>query len=407
MASVSNSKTKTSASAAKLGRQEAFAPLGAALNRVVVGEPLPLDIFDKEQVLLLASGNVVESARQLQLLVERGGLVLLREVSDPFQMALHAPRSGLPEVWGKTRTLVTEVLASAAEPELETRLQAALPLVQTLVERDPDLAIFQVIRQGAAERGAYGARQAMQTGALAMMIGNRLGWNGGMIDVATKCALTMNLSILQSMSPEFVQSDQKNHPIRSREILANAGISDTDWLDAVEHHHERQDGSGYPRGLNDVNEASLLVQCVETFVEGLGRAAGHSAVTPTGLLRQMYLDAPKSVFVAALIKELGVYPPGSLVRLRSGEIGMVVKRGQTTTAPLVALLEPDFTMPREPIFRETTATEYGVIGVLPPRDGRGGDGSTAAEAWDRALSAMPKPVPAGLDSESELAIDGD
>lgn len=391
---MSGVSTTRSSDTPRTGGREAFASLGAVLNRVVVGEPLPLDIYDKEQVLLLANGNVVESARQLQLLVERGGLVLLKEVTDPFQVVLHAPRAQLPEVWSSIRQRVTQLLSSVDEPQLENRMQAALPLVQTLIERDPDLAIFQIIRQSKAERGAYGSLQAMQTSALAMMLANRLGWMGGMIDLAAKCALTMNLSILESMSPVFLQSDQRNHPTRSREILQNAGITDPDWLEAVEQHHERPDGSGYPRGITEVNEASQLVQCVEVFVEGLGRAAGHSAVTATGLLRQMYLEAPKSTFVAALIKELGIYPPGSIVRLDNGEIGMVVQRGVTTTAPLVAVLDPDWSVPPEPRIRDTASANYAVIGVLPPRDGRGREAATAEEAWDRAIAALPQAAPA-------------
>jgi len=391
---MSGVSTTRSSDTPRTGGREAFASLGAVLNRVVVGEPLPLDIYDKEQVLLLANGNVVESARQLQLLVERGGLVLLKEVTDPFQVVLHAPRAQLPEVWSSIRQRVTQLLSSADEPQLENRMQAALPLVQTLIERDPDLAIFQIIRQSKAERGAYGSLQAMQTSALAMMLANRLGWMGGMIDLAAKCALTMNLSILESMSPVFLQSDQRNHPTRSREILQNAGITDPDWLEAVEQHHERPDGSGYPRGITEVNEASQLVQCVEVFVEGLGRAAGHSAVTATGLLRQMYLEAPKSTFVAVLIKELGIYPPGSIVRLDNGEIGMVVQRGVTTTAPLVAVLDPDWSVPPEPRIRDTASANYAVIGVLPPRDGRGREAATAEEAWDRAIAALPQAAPA-------------
>lgn len=391
---MSGVSTTRSSDTPRTGGREAFASLGAVLNRVVVGEPLPLDIYDKEQVLLLANGNVVESARQLQLLVERGGLVLLKEVTDPFQVVLHAPRAQLPEVWSSIRQRVTQLLSSVDEPQLENRMQAALPLVQTLIERDPDLAIFQIIRQSKAERGAYGSLQAMQTSALAMMLANRLGWMGGMIDLAAKCALTMNLSILESMSPVFLQSDQRNHPTRSREILQNAGITDPDWLEAVERHHERPDGSGYPRGITEVNEASQLVQCVEVFVEGLGRAAGHSAVTATGLLRQMYLEAPKSTFVAALIKELGIYPPGSIVRLDNGEIGMVVQRGVTTTAPLVAVLDPDWSVSPEPRIRDTASANYAVIGVLPPRDGRGREAATAEEAWDRAIAALPQAAPA-------------
>ena len=350
-----------------------FAPLGAALNRLIVGEPIPFDIYDKQQVLLLASGNVIESARQLRVLIERGGLVLLEEVTDPRQAALHAPRSHLPEVWNKTRDLVTTVLTSTDEPQFEDRLQSALPVMQTLVERDPDLAIFQVISRSAAERASEGVRQATATAAIAIMLGNRLGWTGEMVDLAAKCALTMNLSILElmgrstgalSLSDPAVQRELKDHPLRSRKILENAGINDTDWLRAVEEHHERPDGSGYPRGIRDVNETSLLVQCVDTFVDGLASPKGGVSMTATGLLRQMYLADPKAVFVTTLIKELGVYPPGSIVRLDNDEIGMVMQRGLTGTTPVVAVLAEDLSLPAAPVLRDTADETYRVIGVV-------------------------------------------
>ena len=41
---------------------------------------------------------------------------------------------------------------------------------------------------------------------------------------------------------------------------------------------------------------------------------------------------------AALIKEFGLYPPGCAVRLKSGEVGMVMRRGETASTPVVAVL---------------------------------------------------------------------
>lgn len=353
-----------------------FAPLGAALNRVVVGEPLPLDIYDKQQVLLLAHGNTVESARQLQLLVDRGGLVLFEEISDPLQAALHAPRARLPEIWSKTVDRVVDVLASTAQPAFESRLQDVLPVMQTLVDRDPDLAIFQLIWRGGGERTALGARNAMFAASLAMLLGTRLGWSGERVEVAAKCALTMNLSILQLLgelnAPEAVVGPAERraidaHPLRSREILEDAGIRDADWLRAVEQHHERPDGSGYPRGLVEVCGTGQLVQCVDGFVEGLGRATRRGDTTATGVLRQMYLNEPKSTLVAALIKELGVYPPGTAVRLKNGEIGIVVQRGPTTTTPVVALHDGSTSAAQAPVVRHTTESGCSVVSVLPSR----------------------------------------
>jgi len=106
--------------------------------------------------------------------------------------------------------------------------------------------------------------------------------------------------------------------------------------------------------------------------------------------------------VAALIKELGVYPPGSIVRLNNGEIGMVVQRGATTTAPWVAVLDADWSVPREPQIRNTASANYAVIGVLPPRDGRGRQAATAEESWDRAIAALPQTA-----AEAPAAADQD
>ncbi len=170
----------------------------------------------------------------------------------------------------------------------------------------------------------------------------------------------------------------------------------------MERHHERPDGSDYLQGVTEVNEVSQLVQGIEVFVEGLGTAAGHSAVTATGLLRQMYLETPKSTFVAALIKELGIYPSGSVVRIDNGEIGMVVQRGPNTTAPLVVVLDADWSVPSEPKIRDTASANYAVIGVLPPRDGRERQTSTAEESWERAIAALSPAAP-----EAAAATDQD
>lgn len=355
-----------------------FAPLDAAVERVAVGQPLLLDIYDADQVLLLARGKIVESQSQLQALLERGSLVDLDEVHDPKQLAKHSPRTRLPEIWEKATEQINAVLSSYEEPLFQARLQSTLPIIEKLVERDPDLAIFRVVRQSAPERHRYAARQSMFAASVSMLVTQRLGWAASGASIATKCALTMNLSILDLLGRIVVRQTEptprereliKNHPVRSREILESAGIVDRDWLRAVAEHHERPDGSGYPTGSKDVSEASQLVQIADAFVGGLGDAALGVPVTSSGILRQLYLDNPGSPFVAALIKELGVYPAGSIVRLANDEVGMVVKQGPTSTTPVVAAVPIRGNRPMmEPVFRRTDDSAYSIVGVLPGRE---------------------------------------
>ncbi|NBO75319.1 MAG: hypothetical protein EBT81_02265, partial [Gammaproteobacteria bacterium] len=56
--------------------------------------------------------------------------------------------------------------------------------------------------------------------------------------------------------------------------------------------------------------------------------------------------------------------------------------------------DPDWSVPPEPRIRDTASANYAVIGVLPPRDGRGREAATAEEAWDRAIAALPQAAPA-------------
>jgi hypothetical protein len=355
-----------------------FAPLEAAVERVTLGQPLALDIYDADKVLLLARGKIVETETQLQALLERGALVDLEEVRDPRQVARYSPRSRLPELWEKSTEQLTSILTSSEEPLFEARLQTSLPVIEELVERDPDLAIFRVVRQAAPERTQYAARQSMFAASVTVLVTRRLGWTGSSGNLVAKSALTMNLAVLDLLGRLAVRQTEptprerellKSHPIRGREMLENAGIKDPDWLRAVVEHHELPDGSGFPSGTKEVSEPSQLVRCADAFVSGLSDTGLGIPVTSSGVLRKLYLDNPGSPFIAALIKELGVYPAGSVVRLASGEVGMVVKQGPTSTTPVVAAVPVRGTRPvLEPVFRRTDDPVFGVVAVIPGRD---------------------------------------
>ncbi|MFN3861605.1 MAG: hypothetical protein ACK4R2_09055 [Roseateles sp.] len=70
---------------------------------------------------------------------------------------------------------------------------------------------------------------------------------------------------------------------------------------------------------------------------------------------------------AALIKAVGLYPPGSLVRLRNGEVGMVFKRGFSANEPLVAVLIGKSGSPLSaPVPRDTRLASQAIAASLAP-----------------------------------------
>ena len=69
----------------------------------------------------------------------------------------------------------------------------------------------------------------------------------------------------------------------------------------------------------------------------------------------------------ALIRTLGVYPPGVWVKLQCGEIAMVLRRTTMAKAPVVVSLVGRSGLPLDvPAMRNTKLPDYAVTGALPP-----------------------------------------
>ena len=74
---------------------------------------------------------------------------------------------------------------------------------------------------------------------------------------------------------------------------------------------------------------------------------------------------------AALVKTLGIYPPGALVRLASQEVAVVLRRGATATTPRVAVVISRTGMPTgEMIPRDTTLPHWKITGPVAYKDVR-------------------------------------
>jgi len=148
-------------------------------------------------------------------------------------------------------------------------------------------------------------------------------------------------------------------------LLEMSGVTDGDWLAAVAQHHESADGSGYPKGLREVNDIAALVRRVDIYTAKLSPRKGRSAMAADKAGRMMFMQEPGHPMTIALVKEFGVYPPGCLVKLASGETGMVVRRGATVTSPIVAVMSSPYGASlTTPLRRDTSQREYNIHSVV-------------------------------------------
>jgi hypothetical protein len=358
-----------------------FAQLSAVQQRIHVGTPLPFNVRDADRSLLLARGQIVDSHEQMRALLERGALVDLGELRSGVAGAAgvaavaDAPPERLPALWRDCMVGVGDALKASPHPGYTAAIRDASAPVVALIERDPDLAIFQVLRQDGSRHVQYGINHSVHAAIAVHLVAQRVGWDAGATQTAFKAALTMNIAMLElqgqlATQVEPVTQEQHDaihsHPQRSVEMLELAGVTDRDWLDAVAQHHEVPGGIGYPAGLTDVDEMASLVRRADVYTAKLSGRFNRDAMAADQAGRQMFMQDPGHPMTAALAKEFGLYPPGCHVALANGEMGIVVRRGPTVTTPLVASLTNHRGVAlNEPLFRDTGAYGQAIVGVVP------------------------------------------
>lgn len=352
-----------------------YSELSAVQHRVAVGLPLPFNVRNADRSLLLAQGQVIENHAQLDALFNRGALVDVRELLTPSQRVAIAPREALPALWQQSLVQIAQTLRSNPDEHFLCALSAAVVPALALIERDPDLAIFQVLRQDANTMTRYGVAHALHTGITSVLVARRLGWSDTDSQRAFKASLTMNISMLELQGQLATQPDPMTpaqrkavhaHPWFSTRMLELAGVTDPDWLDAVATHHDALEGSNYPPSQRMANELAALIRRADIYAAKLSPRQGRRALAADQAGRAMFRQDPKHEMTAALIKEFGVYPPGCFVKLVSGESGVVLQRGGTVMAPVVAVLTSAHGQRlAEPVRRDTADPSFAVHSVQP------------------------------------------
>jgi HD-GYP domain-containing protein (c-di-GMP phosphodiesterase class II) len=133
------------------------------------------------------------------------------------------------------------------------------------------------------------------------------------------------------------------HCQRGKDILSKAKNAPDLAITVTHQHHEYIDGSGYPLGLkeHDIRFFSKIVAVANTFDNLTNPFTEEDMMLPNAALSHMYRNMGSRlplVLVERLVKCLGVYPPGSLVELNNGKIGIVISINKMATIRPMVLI---------------------------------------------------------------------
>ena len=128
-------------------------------------------------------------------------------------------------------------------------------------------------------------------------------------------------------------SEVKNHPIKGLEILKKIKNLNKIVPYVVHQHHERLDGSGYPRGLKgeSISEYARIVGLADAYEAMVHQRPYRDKFLPLEGVREILnrKEAFEHKLIKILIEKIGVFPIGTLAELNTKEIILVVKLDHT------------------------------------------------------------------------------
>lgn len=133
----------------------------------------------------------------------------------------------------------------------------------------------------------------------------------------------------------------KQHPVEGHKmLLAGSGV-DPVAIDVVLHHHEKTSGTGYPKGLkgDQISLYSKMGAVCDVYDAITSNRPYKAGWDPAESLRKMaeWANGHFDLMIfQAFVKSMGIYPVGSLIRLKSGRIGVVMEQSnKSLTTPII------------------------------------------------------------------------
>ncbi len=234
------------------------------------------------------------------------------------------------------------------EIDVTTVKQSISSSVSSILQ-NPDASIWLTRLR---EKDDHIGQHVMNVAALSIIAGRALDLSNNDLQNLGVCALMHDVgkSLLPleliNRSGTFNEVElglMRTHPQLGHDILSQAKNIYSGAAIVALSHHENFDGSGYPRGLkgDDIPLFARIVAIADAYDSMTTKQAHRDAYSPTQALDELYAKRDKqfdSQLVLKFIDGIGIFPPGSIVEMTNGEVGIVLSTTNEKLNPRVIMI---------------------------------------------------------------------
>ena len=218
--------------------------------------------------------------------------------------------------------------------EIERVEEIVGDMVESVV-RNPDAAMW-IARLRQEDIATYG--HGLQVSVYITSFGRHLGFPKAQLSQLAQIGLLLDIGKIKL--PRYLLEKQgrytteeyeeaKRHVQHGIEILSQTENIDPELIEGIEQHHERMNGSGYPKGYvgDEIGIYGRMAGIVDTFAALTNHRPYAAAASSYEALRSIsgwagdFFHEP---LVQQFVSSIGVFPVGSLIELSTGEVAIVV-----------------------------------------------------------------------------------
>ncbi|MCZ8251139.1 MAG: phosphodiesterase [Hylemonella sp.] len=234
--------------------------------------------------------------------------------------------------------------------EFEQRVWQYDRWMQALLQRDADVGIYLLFQLATNSSVGYSASHSLVCATLCHLLAAELKLEPKERDSLVHAALTMNIAMTElqdelalqteKLSPPQLEVVRLHAPKGGLMLAKNLGVSDPLWIEVVSSHHDEYTEKIELRLLPPHKRLVRILRVVDRYAAMISPRKSREGRSTTESVRTIMTgaNAYNDEIGHALVRAVGLCPPGTYVRLEDNTLAIVMRRSPRPNLPHVAVV---------------------------------------------------------------------